>query len=393
MSVTNLAGTKWKFGDERLSSIPLENSLTNLNLNIIIGNTLCSQLNISINTTYEEVTSIRTNFEDYNVYDWSLNHPWDSEGYYGGDAHVWQIVGGEDATNSDLIGWLEINAIQVIQPIRPDFYKVTDLELTSVADAIRSAAGISESLTFPSGFISGIENAGGYCNISVDDYYDSMYTSVEAGVSQIGPGAFCRHLSLTTALFSKCTSIGHFTFYDCSSLATVSFPSCTFISNYAFGNCISLSVVSFPNCTSIGRYAFNRCYSLTTVFFPSCTSISDYAFMYCSFLTNISFPKCISIGYSAFRYCSSLTSAYFPGCFFIANYAFGNCYNLISLNLTNVSEVTSLPFSTAFSSTPIAGYTTSTGGAYGSIYVPSSLLTSFKTATNWTYFSDRMVGV
>jgi hypothetical protein len=48
--------------------------------------------------------------------------------------------------------------------------------------------------------------------------------------------------------------------------------------------------------------------------------------------------------------------------------------------------------SNAFASTPIGGYSTSTG-TYGSIYVPASLLTSYQTATNWTYFSSRFVGV
>jgi hypothetical protein len=45
--------------------------------------------------------------------------------------------------------------------------------------------------------------------------------------------------------------------------------------------------------------------------------------------------------------------------------------------------------SNAFSSTPIGGY----GLGAGSIYVPTSLLTSYQTATNWTYFSSRFVGI
>jgi hypothetical protein len=50
--------------------------------------------------------------------------------------------------------------------------------------------------------------------------------------------------------------------------------------------------------------------------------------------------------------------------------------------MNNVTSVPTLRYSNAFSSTPIAGYTTSTGGIYGSIYVPASLYESFKTATN-----------
>lgn len=55
-------------------------------------------------------------------------------------------------------------------------------------------------------------------------------------------------------------------------------------------------------------------------------------------------------------------------------------------------SVASLAHSNAFSSTPIAGYSASTGQV-GSIYVPASLLTTYQSKTNWTYFSSRFVGV
>jgi len=47
----------------------------------------------------------------------------------------------------------------------------------------------------------------------------------------------------------------------------------------------------------------------------------------------------------------------------------------------------------AFGSTPISNYTTSTGGVYGSIYVPASLVDSYKTATNWATYSNRITAI
>ena len=47
----------------------------------------------------------------------------------------------------------------------------------------------------------------------------------------------------------------------------------------------------------------------------------------------------------------------------------------------------------AFINTPISNYTTSTGGVYGSIFVPSALLDTYKNATNWKTYSARMVGL
>lgn len=98
-----------------------------------------------------------------------------------------------------------------------------------------------------------------------------------------------------------------------------------------------------------------------------------------------------SIGTYAFYNCFSLTTASFPAATSIGNSAFYNCYSLKSLYLTG-SSLCKLSNPNAFTSTPIGGYSTS-AGTYGSIYVPASLLTSYQTATNWTYFSSRFVGV
>ena len=249
--------------------------------------------------------------------------------------------------------------------------------------------------------------------------------------------AFGRCYSLTSANFPSCQTIASYAFYSCNNLSTINFPVCRTIGPYAFNGCSSLTIANFPSCSSIGLYAFSscsklttvnfpifssligtgaftRCYSLTTVSFSLCKGIGSYAFQYCSGLTTINFPSCSSIGNSAFYSCNnlstinfpvcrtvgsyalgncySLTTASFPSCVSLYNYAFVNCYNLTSLYLTG-SSVAGLINSTAFNSTPIAGYTTSTGGVYGSIFVPSSLYNTYISSTNWVYFSSRFVSV
>lgn len=125
----------------------------------------------------------------------------------------------------------------------------------------------------------------------------------------------------------------------------------------------------------------------------SASYIGAYAFQSCSSLTKVSFPACTSIGFSAFTGCISLSEAIFPVCRTIGQSAFRNCYNLLSFNLAGLSSVPTLSGVNAFDSTPIGGYTASTGGVYGSVYVPSSLLTAFQTAPNWSRISSRIVGV
>jgi hypothetical protein len=163
----------------------------------------------------------------------------------------------------------------------------------------------------------------------------------------------------------------------------------THIGYAAFHNCKSLTTVNFPACTSIGSYAFHSCKSLTSVNFPVCVSINSNAFYWCRSLTSVSFPVCSYISDFAFEYCYSLASISFPACLGIGSYVFSYCYNLTSLYLTG-SSLCTLSNSNAFRSTPIGGYSAS-AGRYGSIYVPQSLLASYKAATNWAYFSSRFV--
>ena len=196
---------------------------------------------------------------------------------------------------------------------------------------------------------------------------------------------------LMVASFPKCTTIGSYAFHRCYSLTTALFPECTLIGSSVFLSCTSLASISFPKCTSIGSQAFQSCRSLATASFPECTSILFSAFQGCYSLTTVSFPVCTYVGSYAFRSCTALTTASFPKCTSIGNSAFVGCNNLISLYLLN-SVVCVLSNSNAFNATPIGGNSAS-AGQYGSIYVPMSLLASYQTATNWTYFASRFVGV
>ena len=175
--------------------------------------------------------------------------------------------------------------------------------------------------------------------------------------------------TITEYTNDRVNAIGNYAFTSCTSLTTVSFPVATFIGGSAFTRCYRLTTASFPAATFIGNYAFSSCFSLTTASFPVATSIGSYAFSNCFSLATVSFPVATSIGGSAFT----------------------RCYNLISLYLTG-SSLCALSASAAFTSTPIGGYSTS-AGRYGSIFVPASLLASYKAATNWAYFSSRFVGI
>ena len=216
------------------------------------------------------------------------------------------------------------------------------------------------------------------------DCYASLISQINVG----GNENDIIERTLTSIENSTVDVIGSYAFACCLNLTTASFPECTRINNSAFFNCYNLSTISFPQCTSIGSSAFFNCSSLTTASFPECSYIDDAAFANCFKLSTVSIPQCTSINYNAFAYCSSLTNVSFPQCTSIGSSAFANCYNLLSLYLL-VNSIPSLYNSSVFISTPIGGYTTSTGGKYGSIIVKSSMLSDFKKSRYWSAYSNR----
>ena len=131
-------------------------------------------------------------------------------------------------------------------------------------------------------------------------------------------------------------------FQKCSSLTTApQLPAATLVKSCYYGmfnDCSSLSQVNLPMCEYIGNYTFRNCYSLSQISLPVCKYITDYAFWFCSSLS------IMTIGYSS---------------------------------------ICSLKNSNAFSKTQITSST-------GSIYVPTSLVDSYKSANYWSYFSTQI---
>lgn len=189
----------------------------------------------------------------------------------------------------------------------------------------------------------------------------------------------------------RVTRIASYAFYGLGNLKTVSFAATSNIGSYAFCFCNSLNTAIFPRASYIYDFAFNRCYSLVSISFPKLITIYKSAFGACHALRSLYFPQVSTIGSYAFYNCTALTTVSFPKAIVISTNAFASCKNLISLYLPG-SSICKLDNLDAFNTTPIGGYSAS-AGTYGSIYVPASLLASYKRATNWVYFSSRFVGI
>ena len=114
------------------------------------------------------------------------------------------------------------------------------------------------------------------------------------------------------------------------------------------------------------------------------TFVGQMAFESCANLSSVKFENVTNVSYMAFRFCTNLRSVNLPKVTSISNFAFDGCTNLRTVIIgTDHSSVCTLGHSNAFSSA------TST---LLRIYVPDSLITSYKNAFNWSYYRNQISG-
>ena len=197
-----------------------------------------------------------------------------------------------------------------------------------------------------------------------------------------GNAAFYGCMALESAIFPKMSYLSANMFYNCTKLTTISFSaSLAHIEASCFYNCMALRDVSFPNVKSIGGSAFQGCAALMTPSFPSATSIGRSAF-YNAVVDKLVFPSATTLSRDTTNLAVEVDFSAKPS---IAASAFAWDYNLMSLVLRNASQLT-LANTNALTSTPIAS-------GIGHIFVPSELVDTYKSATNWATYANQIVSL
>lgn len=203
-------------------------------------------------------------------------------------------------------------------------------------------------------------------------------------------------------------SIGNYAFLQCYSLVSITIPnSVTGIARSAFSYCYTLHHITIPNSvTIIGESAFNNNYGIKTITIPnSVTNIDINAFYNCYGLEIITIPDSVtSIGKGAFAYCNSLKTLIIPDSVItIGEGALDNAYSLTSLTVPD--SVTTIGV-TAFRSCNgmgeyyFLGTTPPTLGASSfsnirsdcKIYVPTTSVDAYKSASNWSTYTSYIYG-
>ncbi len=208
-------------------------------------------------------------------------------------------------------------------------------------------------------------------SITANGNYDApsgkAYNRVEVNVAAVSklPQVVDRTVTeITAADLAGATSIGNYAFYTCASFTSITIPSgVTTIGVYAFSSCANLASVTIPpTVTNIGMYAFDSCSSLASITIPSGVT----------WLYN-----------STFEGCSSLASITIPsGVTGIGHRVFYGCQGLASVTVEATTPPTLLNIN-AFSNTSSSLI----------IYVPAASVDTYKEATNWSNYSDKIQAI
>lgn len=186
-------------------------------------------------------------------------------------------------------------------------------------------------------------------------------------------------------IFPKNCSLGSNSFEYCSA-STLSFGNGTIISNgdvnaSTFKNC-RISNINLNGVTQIGDFAFYQAGGFTSITIPSSvTNLGDYAFVGTSLTAlTLDYSSNCTVGGYTFASLSGLKTVNITNrVVSIGNNAFRNCSNLTSITVNRTTP-------------PSLGES----AFYGStcpIYVPASAVNTYKSASDWTSYADRIQAI
>ena len=218
-------------------------------------------------------------------------------------------------------------------------------------------------------------------------------------VTSTGSRVFYKCTKLTDANLPKLAYIGKEAFYNCTNLTSVDFPLVVEIKDRGFENCTNLTSINFPRVKKVFSGAFEHCYSLISVDLPlvDFDAYGDSAFAYCNSLVSVNIPQSTYVTRGMFYGCTSLISVNISNAAYINNDPFYNCRSLIKLFISRTDKLCALRYTgTFYNCCHILGTTDATynpeGLKDGYIYVPASLLSQYKVATNWSVFASQIIG-
>lgn len=160
-------------------------------------------------------------------------------------------------------------------------------------------------------------------------------------------------------------------------MPNVEFESVKTIGANFFQNNQTIKSVSFPNSTNTGATAFFDCKQLESIYFPKATHVNGYSFRNCVKLKDVKLESVTTLGDYCFQGCTGLETMNLPKCTSISLTAFVGGLSKFDTLVLGSNTICALAGVGAFDRTPFRN------GTGGTVYVPSALVSSYESATNW----------
>lgn len=148
---------------------------------------------------------------------------------------------------------------------------------------------------------------------------------------------------------------------------------------------VERTIITYSNkeVKTVGTRAFSHCASLVSVDLPEVTTIGQHGFNSCSKLERVTFPKLTTLlPGDNFTYCYALKYADLGLVDNLPGWSLANT-PLETVILRKDNSISTLQTTNALSGTPIAKGT-------GYVYVPKTLVDSYKIATNWSTYASQI---
>lgn len=201
------------------------------------------------------------------------------------------------------------------------------------------------------------------------------------------------------------SSLGNYALYGRKNLQGVEMPSATKIGDYSMQNCTALESVKFAAAAEVGQYAFAGDEALEEADLPVCTKLGQYAFQNCSSLSKDDWGELLNIGDYAFdgSAVGTLRAAKVTS---LGTYI-GKGQRMSTVDLTALTSVKANQFNgasalvelilrrtslvTLANANALTGTPLSAGVGY--IYVPNNLVSSYKSASNWSARASQIKSI
>ena len=233
-----------------------------------------------------------------------------------------------------------------------------EASIQAIADAIRAKSGKAD--TMKVGEMAGeIAELGGY---SIDDIFSGKEPSgdIVINATTFKSYALANRTGITSVTFTNDLSPGGgimSPFVGCSGIISVSAPRLTQAKAKLLNGCTNLRTVDMPRLAKINGDQFIEGSKVVYLVFPAFMyEVCNNALRNNTLLQAVDLAACTSIGGTAFSGCSVFDTFIIRG---------GSVPTLSNIN--------------AFTNTPFAS-----GKAGGTLYVPSAMISSYQSATNWS---------